>query len=98
MPNFMLTVRVLLVTALLAPAVLRADSPPRAHQQALQQAAQAAQAAVVRGPASIPLRDQATLKLPEHFAFVPRKEALALMRAMGNSPGDDLLGLISPLG
>ena len=45
----------------------------------------AARQALVRGPSEVALRDQAKLALPEHFGFIPRKEAAALMTAMGNS-------------
>lgn len=85
-----------LIAALASPA-LAADAPPSAQQQAVHQAATAARAALVRGPASVSLRDQATLALPEHFGFVPRKEAVALMQAMGNTVDDEFLGLIYPL-
>lgn len=99
MRTILLQLRVLpLLLAALAPALSGADTAPSARQQAVHQAATAAQAALVRGPASLPLSDQATLKLPEGFGFVPRKEAFALMRAMGNSPGQSFLGLITPLG
>jgi len=99
MPKTLLHLRVLpLLLAALAPALAAADSASAEREQAVHQAASAAQAALVRGPASVPLSDQATLKLPERFGFVPRKEAFALMRAMGNSPGESFLGLITPLG
>jgi uncharacterized membrane-anchored protein len=71
---------------------------PNAAQAALAAARNAARAAVERGPATIRLRDQAQLQLPEGFGFIPQKEATALMSAMGNGPGDDMLGLIVPLG
>ena len=45
-------------------------------------ASEAARAALVRGPKSIPLRDQAALALPEHYGFIPQAQAAALMRAM----------------
>lgn len=99
MRTILLHLRVLpWLLAMLAPALSGADTTPSARQQAVHQAATAAQSALVRGPASLPLSDQATLKLPEGFGFVPRKEAFALMRAMGNSPGQSFLGLITPLG
>src|SRR6516162_2932801 len=87
-----------LLTALATPA-LAADTPaPTTQQQAVQKAATAARAALVKGPASVPLREQATLALPEHYGFVPRKEAVPLMEAMGNTVDDEFLGLIYPLG
>jgi uncharacterized membrane-anchored protein len=82
---------------LTSPALLWADAPPSQRQE-LQSAAAAARTALIRGPATVPLRDQATLALPEHFGFVPRKEGAALMSAMGNHTNDAFLGLIFPQG
>ena len=87
--------RILLMLALITP-VLAADPAPDARRQAMQQAEAAARAALVKGPAEVPLRDQATLALPARYAFVPQQPAAALLRAMGNSPGDSLVGLIVP--
>lgn len=53
---------------------------------------------MVRGPASVPLRDQGVLQLPEHFGFIPQKEAAAFMQTLGNRMGADFLGLVVPLG
>lgn len=88
----------LLVAVVLTPAAAWCDTPTDAHREALRSAGSAARAALVSGPTSVALRDQATLALPEHFGFVPRKEAGDLMRAMGNRIGDDFLGLVVPLG
>ncbi len=60
----------------------------------IRSAYQAASQTMVRGAADIPLLDQATLKLPAGFIFVPQAEALRLLRAMGNRPGDDVLGMV----
>jgi uncharacterized membrane-anchored protein len=86
------------MATLCAPALAPAQEAPSPHQQALHAAAVAAREALVKGPATVALRDQATLALPEHFGFVPRQQAAALMRAMGNSVGDEFVGLIYPLG
>lgn len=67
-------------------------------RQALDTAREAARAALDRGPVTVTLRDQAKLDLPEGFGFIPQKQAAALMSAMGNHTGNDLLGLIVPLG
>ena len=64
--------------------------------EALTQARAAARAALVRGPASIPLREQATLALPAGFGFVPRAPAAALMQAFGNRVDERFLGLVVP--
>lgn len=53
--------------------------------------------AMVRGPASVALRDQATLKLPEGLGFIPQKEAAAFMNLIGNRTGDEFIGLVVPL-
>ncbi len=54
-------------------------------------------AAMVAGPNSVTLRDQATLTLPEGFGFVPAKEGSEVMKVMGNRTDDRFLGLVLPL-
>jgi uncharacterized membrane-anchored protein len=54
--------------------------------------------AKTRGPAEIALVDQGSLKLPQGFVYIPAKEGARLLTAMGNRPGDGLLGLIFPEG
>src|SRR5712671_3229051 len=66
------------------------ESPVRA---AWKEAATAMQ----RGAVEITLRDQAKLKLPEGYAFVPLKEATKLMTAMGNQTSEQFIGLVVPL-
>jgi uncharacterized membrane-anchored protein len=66
-----------------------------AEQKAAFEAARKAQ---VPGPAEVKLADQATLKVPEGYIFVPKAEAGQLLRAMGNTPGDSLLGAVFPQG
>ncbi|MBX3702032.1 MAG: DUF2167 domain-containing protein [Dokdonella sp.] len=53
-------------------------------------------AALRQGPATIALRDQATLQLPAGHGYLPTREASALMAAMGNSVDDNFIGLILP--
>jgi uncharacterized membrane-anchored protein len=53
--------------------------------------------AMVKGPTSVTLRDQASIQLPDHFGFIPQKEAAAFMKLMGNRTGDEFMGLIMPL-
>jgi uncharacterized membrane-anchored protein len=50
------------------------------------------------GPAAIPLRDLANLQLPKDLTFVPNNSGRRLMHGMGNTSGDQLLGLILPSG
>jgi uncharacterized membrane-anchored protein len=74
-----------------------AQPQPDAQQQ-MAAAVEAAKAALVRGPATVPLLDQAKLNLSAGFGFVPGKEARAVLAAMGNKPGEDTVGLILPGG
>ena len=46
------------------------------------------------GPASIPLQDQAVLKLPQGYSYLASAQAIDLLRRMGNSPSDNTLGLV----
>jgi len=57
---------------------------------------EAANKTMTRGPADIKLLEQGALKLPEGFVFVPQAEAARLLKAMGNRPGDGLIGLVFP--
>ncbi|MDE2402391.1 MAG: DUF2167 domain-containing protein [Burkholderiales bacterium] len=59
-------------------------------------AVKAAQAAQIEGPAEIKLRDQAVLKLPAAYVWVPEPAARRLMKSMGNHPDDRELGLVFP--
>jgi uncharacterized membrane-anchored protein len=68
-------------------------SDPRAEAEA---AVMAAQKAAITGPHEIALRDQAVLQMPAKFAYIPAEESRRLLKAMGNQPGDNLLGMIVP--
>lgn len=92
-----LSAAALLLTLLSWPAFAGAEEAD-APRQAVAAARDAARAALERGPVTVTLRDQAKLNLPEGFGFIPQKQAGALMSAMGNRTGDNLLGLIVPLG
>lgn len=90
-----------ILSAALAAACLCVSLPAAAELTAaakteLQSARGAARAALQQGPQDIKLIDQATLKLPAGYAFVPAAQAQRLMRAFGNTVGDDLLGLVVP--
>jgi uncharacterized membrane-anchored protein len=95
-----LTALALLGALTAAPAARAADEPsatsPDAHQAAVASAFKAAQSVQVKGPSDIKLRDQATLKLPAGYVWVPEPAASQLMKAMGNHPDDRELGLIFP--
>lgn len=72
-------------------------APTRANAEAEQKAAfDAAAKAVVRGPAELPFADQAKLRLPAGFLYIPVAEATRMMKAMGNTVGTGFQGLIVP--
>ncbi len=75
-----------------------APAPAAAKPDPSAAAWDAANAAMQRGPAELAFRDQAKLKLPDGYAFIPVKEASELMRVMGNSIDGRFLGLIFPVG
>jgi uncharacterized membrane-anchored protein len=56
----------------------------------------AARAAMKEGPTDVKLIDQATLHLPEGFVFIPKNEAMRVLKAMGNRPSPETLGMIFP--
>lgn len=70
-----------------------ATDPNAAEREA---AAKAAMAAQIEGPAEIKLRDQAVLKLPAAYVWIPEPAASRLMKSMGNHPDERELGLIFP--
>lgn len=70
-----------------------AADPNEAERKAAGQAVRASQ---IAGPADIKLKDQAVLKLPAGYIWVPEPAASRLMRAMGNRPDDRELGLVFP--
>jgi uncharacterized membrane-anchored protein len=76
-----------------------AEAPAGAQndrQAAVLAAVKAMQAAQITGPADIKLRDQATLKLPAGYVWIPEPVAGQYMKAVGNHPDERELGLIFP--
>jgi uncharacterized membrane-anchored protein len=71
------------------------NAPP--GEAATKAAWEAAAAVLQRGPTLVVLRDQATLKLPEGYGFIPTKEAARVMSVMGNQTDDRFIGLIVPM-
>jgi uncharacterized membrane-anchored protein len=57
---------------------------------------EAARNAMISGPAAVPMKDQATLDIPDGFAFVPVRESKAVMRLMGNQTDERFIGLVFP--
>ena len=58
----------------------------------------AAQVAQILGPATVPLRNQATLALPANAIFIPLPAATAVLHSMGAAADDRLLGVVLPQG
>ena len=86
-------------------AVLLGAAGVMAHAQAqrdaeaeMKAATEAAKAVAKEGPADIPLKDQATLKLPEGYVFIPQPAADQLLKAMGNGSDPRRMGIIFPKG
>jgi uncharacterized membrane-anchored protein len=73
-----------------------AATPSEQARQDEQEAAWRAGAqAGTRGPADIPLIDQAALTLPEGYFFIPKTEGARILRAMGNTVSEQtFVGLI----
>ena len=71
---------------LAAPLVVESAAAQSSADQETQLRAvfEAAKTVVVHGPSAVPLVDQATLQLPNQFAFVPSKQAQQILAAMGN--------------
>lgn len=90
------------LACLLFPFTAAAESPaPGGNAQAqaeMEAAFVAANAALQPGPRQLPLAGQASLNLPAGFGFIPAKEAIRALRAMGNQPGDDILGMVVATG
>jgi uncharacterized membrane-anchored protein len=78
------------------PAFAQAAPPSEAERQAEVSAAwEAASKAGTEGPNDITLLDQAVLKLPAGYFFIPRTEGVRVMRALGNNVGDSsFVGLV----
>jgi uncharacterized membrane-anchored protein len=72
------------------------QSTADARERELVDAFAAAKAVAQNGPSDVKLADQAALRLPEKYVYVPPNEAGRLLYAMGNTPGEDVQGLIFP--
>jgi len=85
-----------IILILLLPAAVWAQDAQSAEQAEWKAALQAASKAKVVGPHDVKLVDQATLKLPEGYLFIPAAEGKRLLVAMGNRVGDNLIGIVFP--
>jgi len=74
----------------------RAQGEASPFQQEFEAATLAMKAAMVPGPAEIAVLDQAVLRLPQGFVFVPERAAGRFKRVLGNKVGDGFIGLILP--
>ncbi len=84
--------------ATFAACAAHAQTPARDPAAEMQAATAAARAAAKSGPADIALQDQATLKLPEGYVFIPQPQADRMLKAMGNGSDPRRIGLIFPPG
>lgn len=87
--------------AALAAAVLHCAAWAQPNPQAQEEAKAAMEAAgksKIAGPSEVKLGDQAVLKLPAAFLYVPPAEGGRLLKSMGNQPSEGLLGLVFPDG
>lgn len=79
-----------LMTALALPILVRAQPAPAAQsEEARRNEADAAwlagEQAGTKGPGDVALIDQAVLKLPDGYFFIPKAEGARIMRALGNT-------------
>jgi uncharacterized membrane-anchored protein len=74
-----------------------AQQPTESAQKELDAAFAAARSAKQDGPSDVKLGGQVTFHVPEGFAFIPKAQALAVLKAMGNRPNPETtLGMIFP--
>ena len=66
---------------------------PNAHAE-LRAAIEAAHKARIGGPAEVPLADRTVLLLQAGLEFIPPSQGERLLRAMGEVPGERLLGVV----
>lgn len=72
---------------------VRADAPS-AEELQMERAMDAMRKVSVSGPDTVTLGNQATLKLPKDYTYVPPKEAGQFMKLIGNSVDSSFYGLI----
>jgi uncharacterized membrane-anchored protein len=101
MPRFRIAllsvIAVLLAAFVAAPVLVQAQGAPdlAARQQEEEAAWRAGAQAGTEGPADVKLIDEAVLKLPTGYFFVPKSEGVRIMRALGNTIEEKMfVGLI----
>ncbi len=82
-----------LLATLAMPSLARAQTAPAAQSEEaqaneLKAAWMAGARAATEGPADVALIDQATLKLPAGYDFIPKAEGARILRALGNAVGE----------
>jgi uncharacterized membrane-anchored protein len=100
LPRFwavLLTAALLVTTATgLCAAEATASSPAEQHRADIEAAMTAAQKVQVKGPAEITLKDQAKLRLPAGYVWIPEPQAGQVMKAWGNQIDEREIGLVFP--
>ena len=72
-----------------------ADAGEQARTQELQAAFDAGVKASTEGPEDVTLIDQAVLKLPEGYSFIPKAEGARILKALGNTVSmNSFVGLV----
>jgi uncharacterized membrane-anchored protein len=84
----------LCVVLLIAGSSGAAAQEASSQETAVQNAYLAAIKAATHGPADVPLRELATIHLPDPYSFIPASEGAAFMRAMGNKTDENFYGLV----
>jgi uncharacterized membrane-anchored protein len=88
---------VILFAVLGSPSAFAQAAPPSEASRNAEMAAawEAAGKAAIGGPKDVALIDQATLKLPANYFFVPQAEGVRALRALGNVINDStMVGLV----
>jgi uncharacterized membrane-anchored protein len=97
MPRLQIISMSVIIAALLVaaapPAPVQAQGTPAAPSEQARRAEQeaawrAGAAASTKGPAEIPLIDQAVMKLPAGYFFIPKAEGMRILRSEGNTVGE----------
>ena len=76
---------------------LYAQAPTPDPKAEIQAAFAEANSAGLRGPQSVALKNQGVMALPKGFVFIPAQPAQRLLKALGNTSGPTLVGMIMPM-
>jgi uncharacterized membrane-anchored protein len=78
------------------PAAPQAAPGEESREQELRTAFVEGAKAATKGKADVPLLSQASLHLPQNYMFIPQPHAARIMRALGNTASQSLVGLVFP--